>query len=110
MATAAESYRHDACAGQHGESAGGARAAILQKQGDIISLQNENLLQFLVTAPTLWRGTVTLPRGADNPNTTIRRRLVIAEYEEYFIDDDTPYDAIPTRKDRRLVFVEHIAL
>jgi hypothetical protein len=34
--------------------------------------------------------------------------LVIAEYEEYLVDDDQPYDGIPTEKGRRLVFVEHV--
>jgi hypothetical protein len=33
---------------------------------------------------------------------------VIAEYEEYLVDDDSPYNAIPTKKDRRLVFIEHV--
>ena len=34
-----------------------------------------------------------------------RYRLVIAEYEEYIVDDQRPYDKVPTMKDRRLVFV-----
>jgi hypothetical protein len=51
---------------------------------------------------TLWEGTVTLP------DREARHRLVIAEYEEYLVDDDRPYDRIPTKKGRRLVFVEHV--
>jgi hypothetical protein len=39
-----------------------------------------------------------------------RHRLVIAEYEEYLVDDDRPYDPVPTKKDRRLVYVEHVEL
>jgi hypothetical protein len=35
---------------------------------------------------------------------------VIAEYEEYLIDDETPYNAIPTKKDRRVVFIEQVEL
>jgi hypothetical protein len=52
-----------------------------------------------------WEGDVTLPSfdGA-------RHRLVIAEFEEYIVDDDRPYDRTPTRKGRRLVFVEHVEL
>lgn len=39
-----------------------------------------------------------------------RHRLVIAEFEEYLVDDDRPYDRTPTQKKRRLVFVEHVEL
>jgi hypothetical protein len=53
---------------------------------------------------TLWEGDVVLPA------TPGRHRLVIAEYEEYLVDDQNPYDKTPTRKDRRLVFVEHIEI
>jgi hypothetical protein len=44
------------------------------------------------------------------PSPGTRYRLVIAEYEEYLVDDTMPYDRIPTKKDRRLVFVEHVEL
>jgi hypothetical protein len=54
---------------------------------------------------TLWEGDVTLPE-ADGA----RYRLVVAEYEEYLIDDDRPYDSTPTRTGRRIVFVEHVEL
>jgi hypothetical protein len=53
----------------------------------------------------LWEGTVTLP-----PNAQDRYRLVVAEYEEYLIDDATPYNPTPSAKGRRLVFVEHVPL
>jgi hypothetical protein len=54
--------------------------------------------------PALWDGTVTLPPDDE------RYRLVIAEFEEYLVDDDRPYDKVPTAKGRRMVFVEHIEL
>ena len=52
----------------------------------------------------LWEGTVTVPASS------ARQRLVIAEFEEYLVDDKSPYDKVPTRKERRLVFVEHIEI
>ena len=55
----------------------------------------------------LWDGTVTLP---EDPSPEARFRLVVAEYEEYLVDDDRPYDRVPTHKGRRLVFVEHVEL
>jgi hypothetical protein len=39
-----------------------------------------------------------------------RYRLVIAEYEEYIVEDDRQYDKVPEKKDRRLVFVEHVEM
>jgi len=61
----------------------------------------------IFVTPTLWEGTVTLPQSAGE---AARYRLVIAEYEEYLVDDAMPYDRIPTKKDRRMVFVEHVEL
>jgi hypothetical protein len=55
--------------------------------------------------PTLWQGTVTLP--SDRP-VHARYRLVVAEYEEYLVDDLTPYNPTPSAKGRRLVFVDHV--
>jgi len=55
----------------------------------------------------IWDGDVLLP-SAPGPGT--RYRLVIAEYEEYIVDDTRPYDPVPTKKGRRLVFVEHVEL
>jgi hypothetical protein len=54
---------------------------------------------------TLWDGDLTVP-----PPTGARRRLVIAEYEEYIVDDERPYDRTPTKTGRRMVFVEHVEL
>jgi hypothetical protein len=54
---------------------------------------------------TLWDGDVTVP-----PPNGARRRLVIAEYEEYIVDDERPYDRTPTKAGRRMVFVEHVEL
>ena len=59
----------------------------------------------LISWWTLWEGDVTLP-----PMSGHRHRLVIAEFEEYLVDDAKPYDKMPTKKDRRLVFVEHVEL
>ena len=59
------------------------------------------------TWPQLWQGEVVLP---EPPSTDNRYRLVIAEYEEYLIDDEQPYDKVPTQKGRRMVFVEHVEL
>ena len=61
----------------------------------------------IFVTPTLWEGTVTLPQSARE---AARDRLEIAAYEEYLVDDAMPYDRIPTKKDRRMVFVEHVEL
>jgi hypothetical protein len=53
---------------------------------------------------TLWEGDVGLPDDGS------RYRLVVAEYEEYLVDDTRPYDMTPTQKGRRIVFVEHVEL
>jgi hypothetical protein len=85
------------------------RAAVSQPQ--LVSepgLLNAALAELFMTMPSLWQGTVVLPAGAANDG--VRRRLVVAEYEEYFVDDSSPYDSIPTSKDRRLVYVDHVAL
>lgn len=39
-----------------------------------------------------------------------RYRAVIAEYEEHLVDDGDPYDTPLERKERRIVFVEHVEL
>ena len=67
----------------------------------------EGLVDKVIVTPTLWSGSVTLP---DVPGEAKRYRLVIAEYEEYLIDDATPYDPIPTKKDRRVVFIKHVEI
>jgi hypothetical protein len=55
----------------------------------------------------LWSGQVTLPGPAASG---WPYRLVVTECEEYMVDDGTPYQPPSTRKDRRLVFVEHHGL
>jgi hypothetical protein len=80
------------------------RANDLLKHREFEALIEEGLIGHVFVTPTLWDGAVTLP---DSP---ARYRLVIAEYEEYLVDDAMPYDRIPTKKDRRIVFVEHVEL
>ena len=57
--------------------------------------------------PTLWQGTVTLPA---NQPAGARYRLIVAEYEEYLVDDPSPYSPTPSAKKRRLVFVDDVEL
>jgi hypothetical protein len=83
------------------------RADDLLKHREFEALIDEGLLGHIFVTPTLWEGTVTL---SQSPGETARYRLVIAEYEEYLVDDAMPYDRIPTKKDRRIVFVEHVEL
>jgi hypothetical protein len=83
------------------------RADDLLQHREFEALIDEDLLGHIFVTPTLWEGTVTLPQF---PGGTARYRLVIAEYEEYLVDDAMPYDRIPTKKDRRIVFVEHVEL
>ncbi len=64
-------------------------------------------IELLRTWRTLWEGSVTLSGSAASD---VRHRLVVAEYEEYLVDDDRPYDGIPTRSGRRLVFLEHVEI
>ncbi len=84
-----------------------ARAMQLSKQGEYDVLLKENLAAKLFYVVPLWAGEVTLPAPPEDGE---RYRLVIAEYEEYLVDDDRPYDPVPEAKDRRLVFVEHVEL
>jgi len=84
-----------------------ARAKQLLKRQKFDLLLKENLINAIFITPTLWEGSVTVPQ---TPGVDARYRLVIAEYEEYLIDDATPYDPIPTKKDRRLVFLEYVEL
>jgi hypothetical protein len=83
------------------------RAADLLVHREFEALIDEGLIDHIFVTPTLWEGTVTLPQAIDG---TVRYRLAIAEYEEYLVDDAMPYDLIPTKKDRRLVFVEYVEL
>jgi hypothetical protein len=82
-----------------------ATSLVQKRQFDV--LIKEGLVDRVIVTPTLWSGSVTLP---DAPGGATRYRLVIAEYEEYLIDDETPYNAIPTKKDRRVVFIEQVEL
>lgn len=83
------------------------RANELVRQHEFAALLDENLIDRVFITPTLWQGQVTLPADA---NRGTRYRLVIAEYEEYLVDDDRPYDPPVSEKGRRLVFVEHVML
>jgi hypothetical protein len=83
------------------------RADDLLKHREFEALIDEGLLGHISIAPTLWEGTVTV---SQSPSETVRHRLVITEYEEYLVDDAVPYDKIPTKKNRRIVFVEHVEL
>jgi hypothetical protein len=67
----------------------------------------QDLLKPFAIWPTLWNGSVTVPQV---PSPTDRFRLVVAEYEEYLVDDVTPYNSTPSAKDHRLVFVDHVEL
>lgn len=55
--------------------------------------------------PQLWSGSVILP-----PTRAVgdRYRLAIAEFEEYLVDDPTPYNKTPSAKDRRIVFLQYV--
>jgi hypothetical protein len=54
-------------------------------------------------AQVIWSGQVTVPEVTTRLGPY---RLAVAESEEYFVDDDTPYPP-PTRTNRRIVFIEH---
>jgi hypothetical protein len=80
------------------------RASTLVAEQLFRSIAGTTILK-LTPWETLWEGDVTMPAPSGR-----RRRLVIAEYEEYLVDDKYPYDKVPTAKGSRLVFVEHIEL
>ena len=79
----------------------------LHRTSRFTELAAEGLVGRVTAILKLWEGDVDLP--ANLPGDA-RFRLVIAEFEEYLVDDDRPYDKVPTRKGRRLVFVEHVEL
>jgi hypothetical protein len=83
------------------------RAQALLERREFVALLDERLIDNVFVTPTLWDGNVTIPQA---PAEGTRYRLAIAEFEEYLIDDDRPYDAIPTKKDRRMVFLEYVDL
>jgi hypothetical protein len=81
------------------------RAQKLRREGRFAEFATSGLPGNITGLFTLWDGTIDLPRGLD-----ARLRLVVAEYEEYIVDDEAPYDDVPEEKGRRLVFVEHVQL
>jgi hypothetical protein len=83
------------------------RALELHHARRFTELLSEGLLGGVQSVFRLWEGDVSLP--ARRPEDA-RYRLVVAEYEEYLVDDSRPYYKVPTKKDRRLVFVEHVEL
>jgi hypothetical protein len=85
------------------------RAQNLLRHREYAALLDENLIDRVFIMPTLWQGHVTLPTAADRGT---RYRLVIAEYEEYLVDDRDPYDPESPMREKggRLVFVEHVPL
>jgi hypothetical protein len=86
-----------------------ARANDLVSHREFEALIDESLIDHVFVMPTLWEGSVTLPTL---PASGIERRyrLAIAEYEEYFVDDNEPYNDFHLAKDRRLVFMEYVEL
>ncbi len=80
------------------------RVRELLATGDVVALARPEIIQAIRIWQTLWDGEIAVPE------TSARLRLVVAEFEEYLIDDAAPHDRVATRKDRRLVFVDHIAL
>jgi hypothetical protein len=79
------------------------REQSLRRSGRFAELATSGISSTITGLFSLWEGTAELPRGLDR-----RLRLVIAEYEEYLVDDEAPYDKVPEKKGRRLVFVEHV--
>jgi hypothetical protein len=82
-----------------------ALAGELVKKRKFDVLVSEKLVESINALQPLYNGEITPPTTQGD-----RYRLMIAEYEEYLVDDDLPYDEVPEKKDRRLVFVEHVEL
>ena len=83
------------------------RAQRLLEQREFKAILDERLVERIFAPAPLWEGSVTLPVLPDDSH---RYRLVIAEFEDYLVDDDFPYDRIPTKKGRRMVFAEQVEL
>ena len=66
----------------------------------------EPLVDVVLSISPIWEGDVVLPAF----DVSAHYRFVIVEYEEFLGDDSRPYDLVPTKKDRRIVFVEHVGL
>ena len=94
----------DTAIGLQASAAERLKARALLESTVVDAQAGSQLTSILTQWRTLWEGDVVLPPASG------RYRLVIAEYEEYLVDDRNPYDKTPTRKDRRLVFVEHIEI
>ncbi len=94
----------DAAISRQANAAERLKARALLDTSIVQSQVTDQMTSLLTQWQTLWEGDVVLPA------TPGRHRLVIAEYEEYLVDDQNPYDKTPTRKDRRMVFVEHIEI
>ncbi|HEY5837512.1 MAG TPA: hypothetical protein VIT19_00665, partial [Pyrinomonadaceae bacterium] len=92
-----------------------ARAKELMIHREFEALVEESLIDQVFVSPTLWKGSVTLPITPAS-GVQKRYRLVVAEYEEYLVDDDVDdrggdaYDRLLMSKDRRLVFIEYVEL
>lgn len=78
------------------------RNAPFSSQVSNSTLLNPELIERWFKPKPLWEGSV------HSPGDSSRYRIVIAEYEEYPVDGEMPYEVIPTNIGRRLVFVEHI--
>ena len=72
-----------------------------------VDLSGQKMYDRIFHYTPIWAGNQILPMALDIGE---RYRLVIAEYEEYIVDGNALDDVTPDRKDRRLVFVEHIEL
>ncbi len=81
------------------------RVSDLMTHREFGAVIDEDLIDHIFVTPVLWDGSVTLP---EVPDAGARYRLAIAEFEEYLVDDASPYDRFPTKKDRRLVFIEYV--
>ncbi len=77
--------------------------AVKKRKFDV--LVSEKLVESINALQPLYNGEITPPTTQGD-----RYRLMIAEYEEYLVDDDLPYEEVQEKKDRRLVFVEHVEL
>jgi hypothetical protein len=83
------------------------RAKKLVASRNFVEAAKTGVLDSVLSLLRIWDGDVILPSV---PAQGTRYRLVIAEYEEYIVDDANPYDSVATRKGRRLVFVEHVEI
>jgi hypothetical protein len=83
------------------------RAKKLVASRNFVEAAKTGVLDSVLGIFRIWDGDVHLPAVPDQDS---RYRLVIAEYEEYIVDDVDPYDPPPRKKGRRLVFVEHVEI